>query len=660
MRTRVSALIGVVTLVLLIAPHSRAIEGLRISVPCPDVVLAWPSVEGETYIVQYRQALDTNSTWITLTNYMPNNAGTNWTTFVHSNQLQCPSGLESAAPLAPRFSPSLVNAVLAGQDRYPLTQPPMPPVSILTNGVRKFVPWEDVYGPVPPIMMPIPAILRKRILAGYIAGTLEVAESTSEQPDGDGPGDLDPPITGYYRVVRNGLHLFGITNGTVLSGEVMLPVEIGFDDGIDFDGFFATVGDTNQTAPANGLEFQEVTNSLPHFVLWDTRQVTNGTYQVFLGAQWGETQMYESPPVTVVVSNTIWFPDSWNVAGYYINVEAQSIHSNGTYQVDIYDDTGFQILQAYGTNDSEGCITYAGFRGFVVENFDQNGNIYPNVSYTVVVTTSAAGDSPSATATNIIWTEFKWPIQGSGWTKFAIGYQPIFGNPALGGLNAVALQSMIQVVYASAQARPGGLGVIRGSYQNPYELGSQFDFTQLLVPDLRDDLVRNLYYFGHGATTYIGQRGVPQFLSIDDFNLVLRNNFKDPLAGTNAHPFRFVWLDGCHTAKGNLCEAFGIPKEQNVSTNRFIARGLRYRAFMGWNAGQLIGVGGSFSTTHANFVGDFWDGWSGVNTNGQPRTLREAHTFGATKRGTASPWQDAVDHLRIYGCEGLRWNDTLP
>ena len=34
-----------------------AIEGLQVSVQCSNVVLSWPSAEGETYIVQYRQTL---------------------------------------------------------------------------------------------------------------------------------------------------------------------------------------------------------------------------------------------------------------------------------------------------------------------------------------------------------------------------------------------------------------------------------------------------------------------------------------------------------------------------------------------------------------------------------------------------------------------------
>jgi hypothetical protein len=281
----------------------------------------------------------------------------------------------------------------------------------------------------------------------------------------------------------------------------------------------------------------------------------------------------------------------------------------------------------------------------------------------VVVTQAATGEgfqaesSSAATATNVIYTEFRWPKQGSGWTKYAIGYQPIFGAPSGGSLNAVLLQSMIQVVYTSVQARPGGLGAIRGSDQNPNELWSQFDFTQLLTSDLRDDLVRNFYYFGHGGPRAIGETG--RYINISDMNFVLRNNFKKPLAGTNAHPFRFVYLDGCNTSSGDLSKAFGIPKEKNVAAPRFVNKGLRFRAFMGWDNRHNI-AWGAINTRHTTFVGDFWSGWPQTDTNGLPRTLRSAHTYAATQGGTTSGWPDAEDHLIIYGYEGLYWQDTLP
>jgi len=67
------------------APHVRAIEGLTAQVQCPNIVLSWPSVDTESYIVQFKTSLDTSSPWVTLTNPYPAAYGTNMTYFVHAN-----------------------------------------------------------------------------------------------------------------------------------------------------------------------------------------------------------------------------------------------------------------------------------------------------------------------------------------------------------------------------------------------------------------------------------------------------------------------------------------------------------------------------------------------------------------------------------------------
>src|SRR5262252_8922482 len=77
--------------------HLPAIEGLRISVQCPNVILSWPSTHTETYIVQCRPSLSTNNPWTTLTNSLPAPAATNITIFVHSNVVQCPSASTNTA-----------------------------------------------------------------------------------------------------------------------------------------------------------------------------------------------------------------------------------------------------------------------------------------------------------------------------------------------------------------------------------------------------------------------------------------------------------------------------------------------------------------------------------------------------------------------------------
>ena len=79
------------------ASQGLAIEGLKLSIHCPDVWLSWPSVEwnGETYIVQYRETLDTNSQWITLTNALPPR---NWHEYDDIRSFQ-PSGLPNRTNL---------------------------------------------------------------------------------------------------------------------------------------------------------------------------------------------------------------------------------------------------------------------------------------------------------------------------------------------------------------------------------------------------------------------------------------------------------------------------------------------------------------------------------------------------------------------------------
>src|SRR6266566_5134341 len=93
MKTTKRMIITALWIILINVTQSSAIEGLKLSIHCPDVWLTWPSTEYvETYLVQYRQTLDSNCFWVTLTNYMQPDSGTNLTSFVHSNMVSCPAG----------------------------------------------------------------------------------------------------------------------------------------------------------------------------------------------------------------------------------------------------------------------------------------------------------------------------------------------------------------------------------------------------------------------------------------------------------------------------------------------------------------------------------------------------------------------------------------
>jgi len=81
-------------------------------------------VEGETYIVQYRATIDTNSQWITLTNALPAESGTNITIFVHSNRVDCPTG----QIFGMMFSSGGVSSAMEGESKPVEEQPPVPMV----------------------------------------------------------------------------------------------------------------------------------------------------------------------------------------------------------------------------------------------------------------------------------------------------------------------------------------------------------------------------------------------------------------------------------------------------------------------------------------------------------------------------------------------------
>ena len=92
MKTLQRGILGVVALLLASAVQTFGIEGLKLTIHCPDVWLSWPSVDGETYIVQYRETLNTNTPWVTLTNALLADSTTNITIFVHANRVDCPTG----------------------------------------------------------------------------------------------------------------------------------------------------------------------------------------------------------------------------------------------------------------------------------------------------------------------------------------------------------------------------------------------------------------------------------------------------------------------------------------------------------------------------------------------------------------------------------------
>src|ERR1019366_1549634 len=67
---------------------------------------------------------------------------------------------------------------------------------------------------------------------------------------------------------------------------------------------------------------------------------------------------------------------------------------------------------------------------------------------------------------------------------------------------------------------------------------------------------RNFYFFGHGGPLSFGAY---HGSFINNYGLYELGNFPASRIPTNTHPYKLVFIDGCQTGKGNLCESFGIP-----------------------------------------------------------------------------------------------------
>ncbi len=79
------------------------------------------------------------------------------------------------------------------------------------------------------------------------------------------------------------------------------------------------------------------------------------------------------------MSNAIWFPDHYNVAGNALCIAAQSIYTNGSYWLDFYDDQGNYCGCFSGPIDQSGYLSVDGNTqpGFSIDVTDDNGDQLP-------------------------------------------------------------------------------------------------------------------------------------------------------------------------------------------------------------------------------------------------------------------------------------------
>lgn len=407
----------------------------------------------------------------------------------------------------------------------------------------------------------------KELMAKYEA-TRE-NEPNGPQPENGGSGGGEPSC-GFYRVVRTGTHLFGLTNGTVLHGEVELPIEIGANIQAD-DIILMASGDN----PA----FSEIaTNAQGQLVMkWNTQFVPNGTYVLQLQATEGiETEVLSATRM-VTVSNEIWFDDFTTSFGNQLWIVANLQSANADYEIAMHDGTSGQYLGSFIDQTTDGTIN------FVWDLTDGQGNAFTNESFRADFNLSA-NSGPVTNAGSRFFGKEESSVGDQFLVARAEDFNEFHAN-AFNNYHPTVYHGVVDVLGNPAADDPYTL-----SPGNISLADSTFQFTTQTKPDFYSYLTnmsyQNFFWMGHGSETTLayhihqdnGSVSLGDGLRATVVAKMLRNG-----PTIRRHPYRFTFLHACRAAKGRKwSNAFGIPREA-VSVAHFQVKGVRARALVGNN-----------------------------------------------------------------------------
>jgi len=643
-------LVGASCLLFISAIQTFAIEGLKISVQSSNVVLSWPSTNTETYIVQYRPTLTPESSWLTLTDYFAAASDTNITVFVHSNIVQyppVPAGGGGGGNISPMMQSGMSGASSAPVSTTPDMLMAMPaggsgsaaPLMIYPSGF-------DLSG----FTIFDPATGESVSGNGYSisAPSMDTMQAGGVRPMDAGSGDTNQ-YNGFYQVARDGAHLVGITNGMTLSGIVTIPIEVA-----NSFGTLSTVSLTENDSPV-GNSIQTAPFNFPLALKVDTTQMSNGVHQISASARWdvfgsstneesgGAPAEAGSPPISVTISNEISFPNwmpEFGELGNSLLIRATSAHTNVDWYIDVYDSQHSYIGTFDGhTDDGDISVTW--------DLVGPDGVAHTNDNFFTFYITTPYSDPP----TSPIYKHWEqWSGHGAwvavaqhAWDNF-INSELLYGE--LSGFIGGAMGVGWQVSPPASQDDYGNWDAHALHYSDASDPQGDSDW-QAFRNALYDPLSRNLVYFGHGGPDGLGYNPANTNRYISDTEIANMLHTM-PYGQTNRHSFRFVFLDGCSTAKGALPEAFGMSHRENVPDPDYVNATMRFSAFVGWPDNKMIGIGinnGQVDLNHVKFIGHIQEDMLLYNDN-----IKRAIHYAANQPDVHG-FND--DSMTVYGFWGL-------
>ncbi|HEY3857205.1 MAG TPA: hypothetical protein VGO67_22700 [Verrucomicrobiae bacterium] len=163
------------------------------------------------------------------------------------------------------------------------------------------------------------------------------------------------------------------------------------------------------------------------------------------------------------------------------------------------------------------------------------------------------------------------------------------------------------------------------------------------------------------AISFISEMGQLPLLALNGSTLsaatVAQQLLNNPTLA-NTHPYSFVFLDCCNSAKGSdgtWAKAFGIPPKTGLTGASFNNAMVPPRAFMGWSMVKQIGYENQIDNGHVNFLEGFWTAWSTPNSQHQyTTTLQDAIAFAKSRPDVTGL---TAAGLVVYGASDLLIND---
>ena len=381
---------------------------------------------------------------------------------------------------------------------------------------------------------------------------------------------------------------------------------------------------------------QSIPSINPYAITLDTTRMPNGTHNIYGSARWEDTNggswEYDSPTFSVTTSNELTF-ENWMPAfgelGNSLLIRATSAHTNVNYTIDIYD-SNTNYVTTISSNSPDGDI-YA-----VWDLTDTNGVQHTNDSFFTLKVSTPYADPPLKT--------YKQNDPWAGAGKWVFGVQHAFDSlmdaetlyEELNGFLGPA-GSFGGVVPSPSSGNPFAI-----HFQDTQEVSTWLTFKQALF----NPLSRNICYFGHGGPNGLGynQHDTNISVTVPEIEAALHTI---PAGQTNIHRFRFVFLDGCSTAKGTLPEAFGIIHQENVPSIDYLNASLRPSAFCGWTADKVIGynIGNTINYDHVYFITYIQ---TDMLLNGATINAAKAYAANLTPTGTV-----VTSEFKIFGCWDL-------